>query len=350
MENTNKDTAVSQSEALNESLRVQKSAYIKEHLRRQRAAEDARLERLLQEQDVIDGMRESIDDDMWQTEEAKRYNQEFQERVNMQIYESNGITKDKLIGMREYKNALYRGCAAALFLLSLALTVLCGVLHGFQSEICLLMFAYTAMECALLAQTKKPLLDFICKILHLLSFPMMAVMFVCFELGFTAYGLLLPYAVILGVVVTVLGTVSYFLQDPYRQDKKKIHIAQSQIRTIEKLAEKEVRKKQKLRKKEERTARKHLESEEPEPQLALEEPKPAKKPRAFAERFKKLLKRSEEPAAAEAEELDPLPPETEPALEAEPAKEPEPVCEADSTDKNEPVESIIINAEAPVAL
>lgn len=82
----------------------------------------------------------------------------------MQVYESNGITEDKLMGMNEYKNALYRGSSAVLFFLSLVLIVLCGVLHGFHSNICLLMFAYTALEGALLSQEKNqfPMVDFIC--------------------------------------------------------------------------------------------------------------------------------------------------------------------------------------------
>ena len=90
----------------------------------------------------------------------------------------------------------------------------------------------------------------------------MLVMFVCYELEYEAYGVFLPYAVILGVFVTVLGTISYFLYDPYIQDKKRLRNAQNQIREIERIAEKEVRKKQKIREKEERNTQKLLEREE----------------------------------------------------------------------------------------
>lgn len=264
MENMQNDIQLSEEDALKENLRVQKTTYIKQQLERQRAAEDARLERLQQEQEIIQSLRESIDESISQTEEARKHNEEFQKYINMQVYESNGITKDKLTGMSEYKSALYRGSAAVLFFLSLVMIVLCGVLHGFHSDICLLMFAYTGMQGALLSQEKKqhPLLNLICNILYLLAFPTMLVMFVCYELKYGEYDLFLPYTVILGVVVTVLGTISYFLHNPYIQDKKKVRDAQSQIRNIERMAEKEVRKRQKAREKEERSTRKLLEREE----------------------------------------------------------------------------------------
>lgn len=252
MDNTQKDESLYEDEILKENLRVQKIEHIKQQLKRQRAAEDARLERLLQEQEIIEDLRESIDDGMWQTEETKKYNQEFQEQMNMQIYVANGITGDKLMGMSEYKNALYRGAAAVLFLLSLALIILCGVLHGFQSDVCLLMLAYTAMEGALLSQEKKrlPMLVSICRILYIVTFPTMMVMFICYELGFGAYGLFLPYTAMLGTIVTVLSTISYFMHDPYIQDKKKLRDAKNQIRDIEKIAEKEVQKIQETREQE----------------------------------------------------------------------------------------------------
>ena len=161
-------------------MRIQKTAYIKQQLERRRAAEDARLERLLQEQEVIQGLRESIDDSISQTEEASVF----------------------------------------------------------------FMFAYTAMEGALVSQEKKqyPMLDFICKILYILTFPTMLVMFTCYELKYGEHDLFLPYTVVMGVLVTVFGTISYFLHDPYIQDKKRLRDAQNQIRNIERIAEKEVRK------------------------------------------------------------------------------------------------------------
>ncbi|MBD5494246.1 MAG: hypothetical protein HDR12_07695, partial [Lachnospiraceae bacterium] len=153
------------------SLKVQKTAYIKQQMERQRAAEDARLEYLMKEQEVIDGLRETIDDSMWQTEDVRKYNREFQEQMNMQIYEAHGITADKLTGMKEYKNALYRGAATVMFLLSLAMTILCGALFGFNEDVCILMFAYSAMEGTLLFRKEKqfPVLDIICRTFYMLT-------------------------------------------------------------------------------------------------------------------------------------------------------------------------------------
>lgn len=282
MENTQEDVKLPEVELMKENLRVKKTTYIKEQMERQRAAEDARLKQLLQEQEIIDSLRKSTDDSMWQTEETRKYSREFQEHLNMQIYKAHGITGDALTGMREYRNALHRGAAAVLFFLSLMLTVLCGVLHGFGSKVCLLMFAYTAVEGALAGKRQKPVLSAICKVLYILIFPSMMVMFVCYELGYNAYEIFLPYAVILGGFVTVLGTISYFLHDPYRLEKKRIQDARSQIRDIEKAAGKEIRKEQKVRKKEEKKAQKPLKNE-------------------F---FAWLKKRDEQPGEVETERID----------------------------------------------
>ena len=246
MENVQNDVILSDDRNIKENLRVQKTEYIKQQLARQREAEDQRMSRLMQEQEVINALRESIDESRWETEEIRKYNKEFQENVNAQIYEAYGISGDKLTGMREYKNAIYRGVAVVIFLLSAALTVLCGVVHGFSSEITLVMAAFTAMEGALLSQEKKqlPVLFVICRVMYILALPAMAVIFVCFELGFPLYGMLLPYAPMFALAVTTLGVLSYFLYDPFHADRKLLRDAKKQIRRIEKLAKKEVKKTQ----------------------------------------------------------------------------------------------------------
>ena len=169
---------------LKESLRIQKSQWIKEQIKRQREAEDAVLEQMIEEQRVIDGLNSDINENLNRTRESRKFNQEFQEKINTQIYEMNGITEDKLKGMREYKNAYYQGCAFSLFLLSVVMIGICGVLHGFESQICLFMIACTGVEGALLAQDKwrNKLVNILCKLLYLLVFPVMMVIFVCYEL------------------------------------------------------------------------------------------------------------------------------------------------------------------------
>ena len=249
---------------LGESLRVQKSEWIKEQIRRKREAEDLILEQMIQEQRVIDRMNQDINENLDRTKESRKFNQDFQEKLNSQIYEMNGITEDKLQGMHEYKNAYYRGCAFSLFLLSVVMIAICGILHGFDSQICLFMIACTGVEGALLAQAKgrRSFIGILSKLLYLLIFPVMMVIFVCFELQYPEYELFLPYCAMGAVVVLIVGTAAYFLYDPYRQDKKRLRSAKDYITEVEKIAKKEVRKNQKLRVKEEKKNQKLLLKEE----------------------------------------------------------------------------------------
>ena len=233
---------------LKESLRIQKSQWIKEQIKRQREAEDAVLEQMIEEQRVIDGLNSDINENLDRTRESRKFNQEFQEKINTQIYEMNGITEDKLKGMREYKNAYYQGCAFSLFLLSVVMIGICGVLHGFESQICLFMIACTGVEGALLAQDKwrNKLVNILCKLLYLMVFPVMMVIFVCYELKYPEYDLFLPYFAMGIVVVLIIGTAAFFFYDPYKQDKKRVKNAKDYISEVEKIAKKQVKKNQKI--------------------------------------------------------------------------------------------------------
>ena len=262
---------------LKESLRIQKSQWIKEQIKRQREAEDAVLEQMIEEQRVIDGLNSDINENLDRTRESRKFNQEFQEVDFMEANnlnqvpnkisfakkigysiggatEMNGITEDKLKGMREYKNAYYQGCAFSLFLLSVVMIGICGVLHGFESQICLFMIACTGVEGALLAQDKwrNKLVNILCKLLYLLVFPVMMVIFVCYELKYPEYDLFLPYFAMGIVVVLIIGTAAFFFYDPYKQDKKRVKNAKDYISEVEKIAKKQVKKNQKLRAKEEK--------------------------------------------------------------------------------------------------
>lgn len=257
---------------IKESLRVQKSQWIKEQIKRQREAEDAVLEQMIEEQRVIDGLNSDINENLDRTRESRKFNQEFQEKINTQIYEMNGITEDKLKGMREYKNAYYQGCAFSLFLLSVVMIGICGVLHGFESQICLFMIACTGVEGALLAQDKwrNKLVNILCKLLYLMVFPVMMVIFVCYELKYPEYDFFLPYFAMGIVVVLIIGTAAFFFYDPYKQDKKRVKNAKDYISEVEKIAKKQVKKNQKLRAKEEKKNQKLLQKEEAQNQKAAE--------------------------------------------------------------------------------
>lgn len=247
-----------------ESMRVQKTEYIRQQMRRRQENEDALMAQLLEEQRIIDGLQRKINENLEQTEASSKYNKEFKESMNAQIYALHGISEDKLEGMREYKNAYYQGSAFSLFLLSAAMILLCGILHGFQSEICVFMLAYTGIEGALLAQEKKrfKIVDWLCKLLYLMMFPVMMVMFVCFELGYPEYEQFLPYATLFGTGILVFAVISYFLYSPYRNVKKKVRDARNHIGDIEKIAKREVRKNEKTRFKQEKKEQKQLQKED----------------------------------------------------------------------------------------
>ena len=255
---------------LNESMRIKKSEWIRDQIRRQREAEDAILEQMFEEQKVIDSLNEDINENLNRTTESRKFNQEFQQKMNTQIYEMNGVTEDKLKGIREYKNAYYQGCAFSLFLLSVVMIVICGVLHGPDSQVCLFMIACAGVEGALLAQDKwrNKFLSAICKVLYLLIFPIMMAAFVCYELEYPEYELFLPYFAIGIVVVLIIATAAFFLYDPYKADKKRVKDAKDSIAEVEKIAKRQVKKSQKIRQKEEKKALRIQRKEEKHKQKA----------------------------------------------------------------------------------
>ena len=273
---------------LKESMRVQKTEYVRQQMIKRKEAEDALLLKLMEEQKVIDSLQKEIRDNLEQTEESSRYNQEVQEDINAQIYALHGISQDKIEGMREYKQAYYKGCACAMFFLSAALVILCGVLHGFQSEICIFMLSFTGMEGALLSQEKKRLkvLYYIGRLLYLLIFPVMLVMFVFYELKYPEYDMLLPYMVIAAVCILVLAAISSFLYNPYRSARKKVRDARDHIEDIEKSARKEVRKNKKSLKKELKKQSKRLKKEEK--RLSLKNPWQGIRGRFFGNKSEKV--------------------------------------------------------------
>ncbi len=181
-------------------------------------------------------------------------------------------------------------CVFPLFL-SIAMIVICGVLHGFEAQICLFMIACTGVEGTLLAQGRqqKPLIRFFCKLLYLLIFPVMMVAFVCFELKYPEYDLFLPYFALGIVGILMIGAATFFLFDPYKEDKKRVKNAKDYIMDVEKIARKEVRKNQKQREKEKRknlkTAAKRGETKQKEEERAKTRRRPDRKQK------KKKLKR-----------------------------------------------------------
>ena len=222
--------------------RIGKVHKLEEEVRRQNELEQLRTKRIRKEQEYIEQMSKAVEDHLRNTREEQRYNEEFERLIRKDVYQMHGISEDKLQGMTEYRNAWYQGTAFGMFFLSLILTGICGYLHGFGSELCIFMAFYTAIEGTLLTNGKREhaLLNIVTKILYLLLFPAMLIVFVCYELGFTEYGTVVPVLTVAGVVILMLGAVSYFLYDPYRLDRKNHKKANRYIRDIEKAAVKEV--------------------------------------------------------------------------------------------------------------
>ena len=252
--------------------RIGKVMKLEEEAKRQSEIEKLRARRIRQEQEYIDQMSLSVESHLRATKEEQQYNEQFEERIRTEIYRMHGISEDKLQGMTEYRNAWYQGTAFALFFLSIVLIAICGVLHGFGSEICIFMAFYTAIEGALLSNGRKQSLFFtvLTKGVYLLLFPVMLVTFTCYELGFEEYALLVPVFTVAGVVVLMIGALSYFLYDPYRMDRRNRKKANRYIVEIEKAALKEVRLKEKAFAKQEKKQAKLTRKEEARAQKKAE--------------------------------------------------------------------------------
>ena len=252
--------------------RIGKVMRLEEEVQRQSEIEKLRSRRIRQEQEYIDRMSLSVENHLRNTKEEQRYNEQFEERIRTEVYRMHGISEDKLQGMTEYRNAWYQGTAFAMFFLSLVLIAICGILHGFGSEICIFMAFYTAIEGVLLSNGRKQSLFFtvLTKGVYLLLFPVMLVTFTCYELGFEEYALLVPVFAVAGVVVLMIGALSYFLYDPYRMDRRNRKKATRYIVEIEKAALKEVRLKERAFAKQEKKQAKFTRKEEARAQKKAE--------------------------------------------------------------------------------
>lgn len=252
--------------------RIGKVMRLEEEVQRQSEIEKLRSRRIRQEQEYIDRISLSVENHLRNTKEEQRYNEQFEERIRTEVYRMHGISEDKLQGMTEYRNAWYQGTAFAMFFLSLVLIAICGILHGFGSEICIFMAFYTAIEGVLLSNGRKQSLFFtvLTKGVYLLLFPVMLVTFTCYELGFEEYALLVPVFAVAGVVVLMIGALSYFLYDPYRMDRRNRKKANRYIVEIEKAALKEVRLKERAFAKQEKKQAKFTRKEEARAQKKAE--------------------------------------------------------------------------------
>ena len=160
--------------------RIGKVLKLEEEAKRQNELEQLRSKRIRQQQEYINQMIDSVEANLKNTKEEQKLNEEFERHIRTEVYRMHGISEDKLQGMEERRNAWYQGAAFALFFLSLILVAVCGVLHGFGSELCIFMAFYTAIEGTLLSNGRKQAAFFevLIKVLYLLLYPVMLTVFV----------------------------------------------------------------------------------------------------------------------------------------------------------------------------
>ncbi len=227
--------------------RHSKIVKLEQEARRRNEVEQQKGKWMLLEQEYLDRMMGSVEDNLRSAKEQRESNERFRRHIQLEVYRMHGISEDKLQGMEERKTALYQGTAFALFFLSLILIILCGVLHGFNSEITLFISFYTAIEGALLTKGRRRFqaMNVISRILYLVLLPIMLICFVMFELKIPVYAQLTPIFSIVGLVILAFGAVSYFLYDPYSEDRRNRRKADKYVKKMEKTAQQDIKAREK---------------------------------------------------------------------------------------------------------
>ena len=223
-----------------ESERIQRAEWIHEQVKLQREAEDEAWEKIMEEQKLLTERRRSIDADINSNRELKRYHEDCMEDITDQVYSLHGISVDKLEGIKEYRNALFRGEAFIVFCISVIMAAIVAYAYGPTSQLCLYVLMCVGAEGALLSQKRKNILFFIPLILIAVEL-----------IGYKLYPQYLEYVTMVGealaLLLMMIGTVGYFVHNPYRKDRKNIKAAKSDLKELHKVAKKSVKKNKKSR-------------------------------------------------------------------------------------------------------
>ena len=232
-----------------ESERIQRAEWIHEQVKLQREAEDEAWEKIMEEQKLLTERRRSIDADINSNRELKRYHEDCMEDITDQVYSLHGISVDKLEGIKEYRNALFRGEAFIVFCISVIMAAIVAYAYGPTSQLCLYVLMCVGAEGALLSQKRKNIVFFIPLILKASEMA-----------GYKLYQPYLEYVTLAGealaLLLMMIGTVGYFVHNPYRKDRKNIKAAKSDLKELHKVAKKSVKKNKKRRIKNEAKAAK----------------------------------------------------------------------------------------------
>jgi hypothetical protein len=234
--------------------KIGKVLALEEDAKKQYELELERKKKIQVEQEYVNQMIENVERHLASTREEERLNSEFERKIQTEIYRMHGISEDKLEGMEERDNAIFQGIALATFIISILIFALCSYLHGITSEISIFTAFFTAIEGTLLSKGKKEnkILETIIRTIYMILLPVIIVAFILFEANPAMYALIMPYCIAVGVVILMVGAISYFIYNPYRTAKQNRRKADSYIREMEKVARKDVALREKELKKQEK--------------------------------------------------------------------------------------------------
>lgn len=244
--------------------KIGKVLALEEDAKKQYELELERKKKIQVEQEYVNQMIENVERHLVSTREEERLNSEFERKIQTEIYRMHGISEDKLEGMEERDNAIFQGIALATFIISILIFALCSYLHGITSEISIFTAFFTAIEGTLLSKGKKEnkILETIIRTIYMILLPVIIVAFILFEANPALYAVIMPYCIVVGVVILMVGAISYFIYNPYRTAKQNRRKADSYIKEMEKVARKDVALREKeLKKQEKKREKERIKSE-----------------------------------------------------------------------------------------
>lgn len=185
------------------------------------------------------------------------------EMTEEEIFAVHHVNEDRLLAMKEYKNARFQGMTIALFIMSAILLGICVYLYGIAQNVTLFCLAGIGVQGALLEDGRPKIgaYEKLCHFLYLLPFPAMLLNFVAYEMESPYYEYILTWSVVGGAAILFLGMIPHFLRNPYRCMRRDIRHANSDVRRMEKLRAKQQRRQEKQARREELKLEREAEKE-----------------------------------------------------------------------------------------
>lgn len=245
---------------ISEDVMIQEGNWLEEAANKQREAEDKYREELIEKQKILEEKRREQASTIYGNKQLAFYNEMHEREQTDLIYSLNGLSNDKIEGMKEYKNALYQGAQIILFLTGVALLVYEYVALGLYSEIFLMSLALFATQIALMPKGKSEgVLDKVCKVLGILPVPAMGVLLASTSLAYIPQTMVMEIEAIAIVALSLVASLSLFIRNPYRSARGQMHKANAELKELKKSAVKAVKHNTKARQKLEAKQRKEEE-------------------------------------------------------------------------------------------